>query len=207
MDKREYICRRALKMLHSGDVVNLGIGMPTGIIPLLTDDMDICVFSENGIIGLGGDSGGIWDRDAIDAGGVMAPIRHDGACLDIPTSMGLLRGGHIDAAILGAYEVDQEGNLANWTIPGKIASGMGGAMDISVGAAKLIVVTEHCDKSGTSKILKKCRLPLTCAACVDYIVTEMAVFHKTGQGLVLEEIAPGYTIEDIINNTEADVLL
>ena len=143
----------------------------------------------------------------VNAGGQPASILAGGCTFDSCMSFGLIRGGHVNATVLGALEVDQEGNLANWIIPGKKVPGMGGGMDLVAGANQVIVTMEHCTKSGAPKILKHCSLPLTAAHEVDYIVTELCVLHYNGQGLVLEELAPGVTVEEVRAKTEADLMI
>ena len=147
------------------------------------------------------------DFDCIDAGGQPASIIPGGSVYDNEASFMFIRGGHIDAAVLGTLQVDQEGSIANWTIPGKLVPGMGGAMDLCAGVKKIIVATDHCEKNGQSKILKKCTLPLTGYQCVTDIVTERCYFEVTPEGLVLREVAPGYTVEDILACTDADVIV
>lgn len=147
------------------------------------------------------------DIDVIDAGGQPASVIKGGSVYDHEMSFAFIRGGHIDAAVLGTLQVDQEGNIANWTIPGKMVPGMGGAMDLCAGVKKIIVATDHCEKSGKSKILKKCTLPLTGVHCVTDIVTERCYFEVTKDGLVLRELAEGYSVEDILACTEADVIV
>ena len=143
----------------------------------------------------------------VNAGGQPASIVDGGCTFDSCMSFGLIRGGHVDATVLGALEVDQEGNLANWIIPGKKVPGMGGGMDLVAGANLVIVTMEHCTKSGAPKILKHCSLPLTAAHEVDYIVTELCVLHYNGQGLVLEELAPGVTVEEVVSKTQAELII
>ena len=208
MEKSEikgYIAKRVAKELKDGDVVNLGIGLPTLVPNYLPEGVHVTLQSENGIIGTGtlNDS----NRDPLyvtDAGGSPAAVALGGAFIDSATSFGLIRGGHVDATVLGTLQVDQEGNIANWIVPGKVVPGMGGAMDLCAGVKKIVVATDHCEKSGSSKIMKKCTLPLTGAKCVTDIVTERCYFQVTPNGLVLKELAPGYTVEDIRACTEAD---
>lgn len=207
MDKREYIARRAIQFFHEGDMVNLGIGMPTSIIDYLPPNLDIWIESENGIIGIDSRTVGQTDPNLVDANGNPAALRPGGCCFDSFTGFGLVRGGHLDVTVLGAFEVDQKGNLANWSVPGKITVGMGGAMDLVCGARTVLVLTEHCDKEGKPKIVKECNLPLTAVGEVDYIITELCVLHRTSAGLELEELAPGITVEDVFAHTEADILL
>ena len=206
---RDIIAYRTARFFKDGDLVNLGIGMPTQCMNYIPEGIDVWIESENGVIGLTGapDKGQDFDPNIVDASGAVSLMRPGGCCFDSFTSFGLIRGGHVAITVLGAYEVDQEGNLANWTVPGKTVAGMGGAMDLVTGAQKVIVMTEHCDKRGNPKILKKCTLPLTAAGEVDYIVTELCVLHRTEEGLVLEELALGVTIEEVISKTDADLII
>ena len=208
MQGRELIVSRAARFFRDGDLVNLGIGMPTQVANYLPDGVEIQLQSENGFIGIGPTpTAEDWDHDGVNAGGQPASIVDGGCTFDSCMSFGLIRGGHVDATVLGALEVDQEGNLANWIIPGKKVPGMGGGMDLVAGANLVIVTMEHCTKSGGPKILKKCSLPLTAAHEVDYIVTELCVLHYNGQGLVLEELAPGVTVEEVVSKTEAELII
>lgn len=208
MQGRELIVSRAAKFFRDGDLVNLGIGMPTQVANYLPDGVEIQLQSENGFIGIGptpdGDS---WDHDMVNAGGQPVSILSGGCTFDSCMSFGLIRGGHVNATVLGALEVDQEGNLANWIIPGKKVPGMGGGMDLVAGANQVIVTMEHCTKMGEPKILKHCTLPLTAAHEVDYIITELCVLHYNGDGLVLEELAPGVTVEEVLSKTEAELII
>lgn len=208
MQGRELIVSRAARFFHDGDLVNLGIGMPTQVANYVPEDVHIQFQSENGFIGIGATpSPEEWDRDVVNAGGQPAAILPGGCTFDSCMSFGLIRGGHVNVTVLGALEVDQEGNLANWIIPGKKVPGMGGGMDLVTGAKLVIVTMEHNAKSGAPKILKHCTLPLTAAHKVDYIVTELCVLHYNGQALVLEELAPGVTVEDILAVTEAELII
>ena len=208
MQGRELIVSRAARFFRDGDLVNLGIGMPTQVANYLPDGVEIQLQSENGFIGIGPTPAeDAWDHDVVNAGGQPASIVDGGCTFDSCMSFGLIRGGHVDATVLGALEVDQEGNLANWIIPGKKVPGMGGGMDLVAGANLVIVTMEHCTKSGGPKILKKCSLPLTAAHEVDYIVTELCVLHYNGQGLVLEELAPGVTVDEVVSKTEAELII
>ena len=208
MQGRELIVSRAARFFRDGDLVNLGIGMPTQVANYLPEGVEIQLQSENGFIGIGPTPAPeAWDHDVVNAGGQPASILPGGCTFDSCTSFGLIRGGHVDATVLGALEVDQEGNLANWIIPGKKVPGMGGGMDLVAGANKVIVTMEHCTKSGAPKILKRCTLPLTAAHEVDYIVTELCVLHYNGRGLVLEELAPGVTVEEVVSKTEAELII
>lgn len=207
MDKKqikEFIAKRVAQELKDGDVINLGIGLPTLVANYVPEDMDVTFQSENGFVGLGpAPEEGKEDKDIVNAGGQYVTIKEGGMFFDSATSFGIIRGGHVDATVLGALQVDQKGNLANWMIPGKMVPGMGGAMDLVVGAKKVIVAMEHTVK-GNPKILKECNLPLTAAGEVDLIITEMGVMEVTDNGLVLTEINPEYTVEDVKNATEAE---
>lgn len=207
MDKtqiRETIARRAALELKDGDVVNLGIGLPTMIPSFLPAGVHVMLQSENGMIGMGpapeeGKEEAIWTN----AGGGYITAVPGAATFDSATSFALIRGGHVDVSILGALEVDEEGDLANWIIPGKMAPGMGGAMDLLDGTKKVILAMEHTAK-GRAKILKKCRLPLTAKGQVNLIITEMCVMEvRKGKGLVVTELNPAFTKDDVIANTEA----
>ena len=210
MDKaqiKSFIAARVAKELKDGDVVNLGIGIPTMVPGFLPEGVRVTLHAENGIIG----AGVVTDenRDAIhvvDAGGQPAAASAMGCFIDSATSFGLVRGGHVDATILGGLEVDEEGSLSNWIIPGKKMPGMGGAMDLLVGAKKVIVAMEHTAK-GNPKILKKCRLPYTAVHCVSMIITEMCVIQCTKEGLVLTEYNPEFTVEQIQAATEATLII
>lgn len=207
MDKKElqaFIARRVAKELKDGDVVNLGIGLPTLVANYVPEGIEVVFQSENGFVGLGAaPEAGQEDDDLVNAGGAHVTIIPGGAFFDSSTSFALIRGGHVDITVLGALQVDQEGNLANWKIPGKMVPGMGGAMDLVVGAKKVIISMEHTAR-GNPKILKKCNLPLTAKGQVDMIITEMGVFEFTEEGLILSEINPEFTVEDIQAVTEAD---
>ena len=209
MNNREFIARRTAKFFKDGDLVNLGIGMPTLCTQFIPEGVDVWIESENGVIGLNGvpGEGEKGDWDIVDASGTVSTMRTGGACFSSFESFGLIRGGHVAISILGAYEVDEEGNLANWTVPGKTTAGMGGAMDLVSGAKCVIVMTEHCDRAGNPKIVKKCTLPLTAANEVDYVVTELCVLHRTDEGLVLEELAPNVTKEEVIAKTGATLII
>lgn len=204
---RELIVKRVAQELKDGDVVNLGIGMPTLVANYIPEDMDVTFQSENGFLGLGpAPEEGKEDKHLVNAGGQPVTIKPGGMFFDSATSFAIIRGGHVDVTVLGALQVDEEGNLANWMIPGKMVPGMGGAMDLVVGAKRVIVAMEHTAK-GAHKILKKCQLPLTAAKQVNTIITEMGVMEVTNEGIVLTEIAEGYTVEDVQAATEAKLII
>lgn len=204
MEARERIVQRVAKELKDGDIVNLGIGMPTKVANYIEEDVEVIFQSENGFIGMSGvPEAGKEDPDLVNAGGMHVTVKKGAAFFDSATSFAIIRGGHVDATVLGALQVDQQGNLANWMIPGKMVPGMGGAMDLVVGAKKVIVAMEHTAK-GSPKILKECQLPLTAENEVDLIVTEMGVFEVTKQGLILKERAKEVSLEEIKELTEAE---
>ncbi len=208
MDKREIIARRVAREFRDGDVVNLGIGMPTMVANFIPEDISVILQSENGLLGLGPRAEGeSINENIIDAGGGYVTVLKGASFFDSSFSFSIIRGGHVDATVLGALEVDQEGNLASWMVPGKKVTGMGGAMDLVVGARKVIISMEHLNKKGEPKILKHCRLPLTAMKQVNLIVTEMAVMQVIpGVGLEVLEIAPGIDRNDLMNATEAELI-
>lgn len=210
MDKNEirtFIARRAAQELHDGDVVNLGIGLPTLIPNFLPEGVKVILQSENGMIGMGPTPAeGTEDPWMINAGGGFITAVPGAATFDSATSFGIIRGGHVDVSVLGAMQVDEEGDLANWMIPGKKTPGMGGAMDLLVGAKKVILAMEHTAK-GNPKILKKCTLPLTAKGQVNMIITEMGVMEITPKGIVLTEINPEFTVADVQAATEATLII
>ncbi len=210
MDRSEikpYIAKRVAKEIHDGDVVNLGIGLPTMVPDYVDPSIKITLQSENGFIGLAAaDPEADGAAYIVNAGGQPAGIEKDGMFFDSTTSFSIIRGGHVDATVLGSLQVDEHGNIANWIIPGKMVPGMGGAMDLVVGARKVIVAMEHTQK-GAAKILKNCTLPLTAKGQVNLIVTEMAVIEVTPEGLVLTEYNPEFSVEDIQAATEATLIV
>ena len=206
--KKALIGKRIAQELKDGDFVNLGIGLPTEVANHIPPDIKIFFQSENGIMGVGpAPAPGDEDRDLINAGGGFITAIKGASYFDTCMSFAIIRGGHIDMTVLGALQVDQEGNLANWMIPGKLIPGMGGAMDLVTGSRKVVIAMEHCDKNGNSKVLKKCTLPLTAKNKVNLIVTDKAVLVVTPQGLLLKEIAQGLTVQDVVACTEADLII
>lgn len=201
MNAKELIARRVALELNDGDVVNLGIGLPTQVVNYLPDGVNITLQSENGFLGLGPVTEP--NPNLVNAGGQLCGIMPGAAMFDSAFSFALIRGGHVDACVLGGLEVDQDANLANWMVPGKMVPGMGGAMDLVTGSRKVIIAMEHCAKDGSSKILKKCTLPLTAKNKVHVIVTELAVFKFRNGTLYLEEHAEGVDVATIIAKTEA----
>ncbi|MEG0517679.1 MAG: 3-oxoacid CoA-transferase subunit B [Bacteroidales bacterium] len=210
MDKnqiREFIAKRAALEIKDGDVVNLGIGLPTLIPNYLPAGVSVTLQSENGLLGMGPEPAqGCEDPHFVNAGGGFITSQSGACSFDSATSFGIIRGGHVNVTFLGALEVDEKGDLANWMIPGKKTPGMGGAMDLLVGAKKVILTMEHTAK-GAHKILKKCKLPLTAAGQVNMIITEMGVMEITPQGIVLTEINPEFTIEQVQQATEAQLII
>lgn len=211
MEKSEikaFIAKRVAKELKDGDVVNLGIGIPDLVPNFLPEGVHVTLQAEIGIVGSAG-AGAYHDEDffhVINASGKPADYAPGGAFVDSSTSFGLIRGGHVQATILGGLQVDAEGSLANWIIPGKKMPGMGGAMDLLVGAEKVIVAMEHTAK-GNPKILKKCTLPYTAVHCITKIITEMGVMEVTPEGLLLTEINPEFTVEEVQAATEAELII
>ncbi|HHQ6549188.1 TPA: CoA transferase subunit B [Serratia fonticola] len=202
MNAKELIARRVALELHDGDIVNLGIGLPTQVVNYLPTDIHITLQSENGFLGLAPVTEA--HPNLVNAGGQPCGILPGGAAFDSAFSFALIRGGHVDVSVLGGLQVDQQANLANWMVPGKMVPGMGGAMDLVTGARRVIIAMEHCAKDGSAKILQHCSLPLTAKNKVSMVVTELAVFSFEQGKLVLKEHAPGVTLETIQAKTEAE---
>jgi len=206
-DVKNIIAARAAMELRDGDVVNLGIGIPTLVVNFLPPDIHIVLHSENGIMGMGPTpSPGEANPDIVNAGGQPVTVTTGAMFFDSAVSFGIIRGGHVDATIIGALEVDEKGSIANWIVPGKSIPGMGGAMDLMVAAKKVIVAMTHTNK-GEPKILKNCTLPYGALDAVDMIITEMGVMEITPDGIVLTELHPDYTIGQIQAATEAKLII
>ena len=209
MDKKDMIAKRIAQELSPGDFVNLGIGIPTLVAKYIDPKSNVHFHSENGFTHAGPivtDPAKI-DKELINASDQFVEILPGGSFFDSATSFGIIRGGHLDSTILGGLQVDSEGNLANWKVPGAVTVGVGGGMDLVSGDLKVIVAMEHASKEGVSKIVKKCDIPLTGLKCVNLIVTDLAVIEVTAKGLVLKETAPGVSIEQVLAATEADLIL
>ncbi len=204
-DARMAMAQAVLDELNPGEVVNLGIGIPTLVADLISPESGIIMHTENGMLGVGPApaSGGALDYP-VNAGKIPVTALPGSSYFDSAASFGMIRGGHVDVAVMGGLEVDQDGNLANWAVPGKPLLGVGGAMDLATGAKRLIVTMTHCDRDGNSKFRKQCTLPLTAKGVVDVLVTDRAVFHFTDNGIVLTKVLQGYTKEDIAASTGAD---
>ncbi len=206
-DLKARIAKRAAKEFRDGDVANLGIGLPTMVANYLPEGVHITLHSENGFTGLAGAAEkGSEDVDVINSGGAYVTYIPSGNFFGSEESFSIIRGGHVDATVLGAMEVDEHGNLANWIVPGKMVAGMGGAMDLVVGAKKVIIAMLHTQK-GAHKILKECTLPYTALNVVDMIITEMGVMEVTEKGIMLTELHPDFTLEDIQAATGCELII
>ncbi|NLB29794.1 MAG: CoA transferase subunit B [Clostridiales bacterium] len=207
MDTKNFIAKRVAKELRDGDIVNLGIGLPTLVANHVPEGVNIILHAENGILGSGSAAApGEGDPDITNAGGFPITVKPGASFFNSSTSFAIIRGGHVDVTILGALQVDSKGNLSNWMIPDKKVPGMGGAMDLVVGAKRVIIAMEHTAK-GSPKIFEKCTYPLTAVHVVHQIITEMGVIDVTDEGLVLSELAPGLTPGDVQAQTEAKLIL
>lgn len=204
---KEIIAYRVAQELKDGDVINLGIGLPTLVANYIPEGIDVTIQSENGILGMDRVANeGEEDKDVINSGGAHVLVTPGACYFDSSMSFGIIRGGHVDVTVLGALQVDEHGNLASHMVPGKMVPGMGGAMDLVVGAKEVVIATTHTQK-GVAKILKKITLPATAIKCVDKIVTELCVIEVTDKGLVLTEVAPGVTAEEVQAQTEATLIV
>ncbi|MBP2297749.1 3-oxoacid CoA-transferase subunit B [Azospirillum picis] len=206
MDEKTLIAKRVALELMDGDLVNLGIGLPTLVARYVPAGRHVFFQSENGIIGMSGPITGAENHDLTDAGGSPISALPGAASFDSALSFGLIRGGHLDVTVLGGLQVDREGRLANWMVPGKMVPGMGGAMDLVTGARRVIVAMQHSAK-GEAKIVERCALPLTSVRRVDLVVTDLAVIEPTDAGLVLKETAPGVTVEQVLANTGCELII
>ena len=231
LNSREIIARNIATMLRDGDFVNLGVGIPTMVGNFIPEGMEVIFHGENGTAGLKEELAvkGIYEteesllafqrshrgdrpayeeghKDLVNASGIYSTLIKGACCFDSIISFAIARGGHLDMTVLGGMQVDEQGNLANWKVPGKREGGMGGAMDLVAGTKKVVIAMEHCDRNGNPKILKKCTLPLTGAACVTNVVTELCMIDVTGEGLLVTAMAPGLTKEELQAKTEASLL-
>lgn len=206
-DIKSIIAARVAKELKDGDVVNLGIGLPTMVASFIPEGIDVTFQSENGFLRLGpAPAPGNEDMDLVNAGAQYVTVKQGASFFDSATSFGIIRGGHVDATILGSLEVDEHGNLANWIVPGKMVPGMGGAMDLVVGAKKVIIAMKHTNK-GKHKILEECSLPYTAVGVVNMIITEMGVMEITPEGVLLKELHPDYTVKEIQQATGCKLII
>jgi acetate CoA/acetoacetate CoA-transferase beta subunit len=205
-DMKEIIAQRGAQELRDGQIINLGIGVPTLVTNYVPENIDVVIHSENGIVGVGPAPDKFCDdNDRANAGGIPITLVPGGSYFSSSASFSMIRGGHVDMTFLGTFQVDGEGNIASYEVPGKLVAGMGGAMDLLAGAKVINVLTEHCSKDGSTKLLKRCTYPLTGAGAADCIITERAVFRRyPDKGMVLEEVARGYTLDDIAACTEME---
>lgn len=208
MNAKEIIARRIAKEFADGDVVNLGFGIPNLSARYLPEDVNVTLQAENGALRFGAPpTAETLNPDYSNSGGMPLTLQKGASTFSMPTSFAIIRGGHVDVTVLGALEVDQSGNIANWMVPGVLAPGMGGAMDLLVGAKKVIASLQHVDKKGESKVLKQCTLPLSAPNCLDKIITNLAVFEFQEGKLLLMETAPGVTVEDVIAATDGEIIV
>lgn len=204
----EIILRRAAHEIEDGMLVNLGIGLPTQLPGFLPAGLDVYFHSENGFVGMGPPlTDGTPDHHVVDAGGRAVTLRPGAACFDSVLSFGLIRGQHLDLAVLGAFQVAVNGDLANWKIPGKLTPGMGGAMELAQKARKVVVLSRHSDKLGRAKLVAHCDLPLTAAGCVDTLITERAVFRRRGDKLQLSSVHPTDTADSVLQSIDAEIAI
>lgn len=204
----EKIVKRAAQEISAGEIINLGIGLPTMLIKYLPDDLDVLIHSENGVLGA-------WKQaprdlaqpQLIDAGGNYITMRSGGSVFDSAVSFAIIRRSKLDMSMMGAFEVDQKGNLANWKIPGRFSPGIGGAMELAQKTSRVVVLCTHTDKAGNPKILKSCKLPLTAANCVSRIITDKAVMDVTDDGLVLREMSEDITLDELLSQTDAELII
>ncbi|MFQ5380560.1 MAG: 3-oxoacid CoA-transferase subunit B [Dehalococcoidia bacterium] len=204
---RELMALRVARELPAGGVVNLGIGLPTLVANFVPEDAGVMFQAENGILGYGGIVEDDFDSDLINAGGQPVSLKPGASFFDSAASFAMIRGGHVDVAVLGGLQVSGRGDLANWYVPERGGGSVGGAMDLAAGAKRLVVVMQHTTKDGSPRILKECSYPLTAAGCVDLIVTDLAVIEVTGDGLALREVAPGVAPEEVQALTEPDLVM
>ncbi|MCY3645713.1 MAG: 3-oxoacid CoA-transferase subunit B [Chloroflexi bacterium] len=200
---RELVAMRVAQELAPGSTVNLGVGMPTLVAAFAPPDANILLQSENGILGYGGFSEEAYDQDLVNAGGQPITLNPGASFFDSAASFAMIRGGHIDTAVLGGLQVSERGDLANWSVPERGGGSIGGAMDLAVGARRLIVAMEHTTKDGRPRILRECTYPLTARGCVDLIVTDLAVVEVGPEGLMLREVAPGWAPGEVVTLTDA----
>ncbi|MDN6297759.1 MAG: CoA transferase subunit B [Halomonas sp.] len=205
---REQMAQRVARELEDGFYVNLGIGIPTLVANYVPDDIEVMLQSENGVLGMGRyPTEDELDPDMINAGKETVTVRTGGSIIDSAESFAMIRGGHVDLTVLGAFEIDVNGNIASWMIPGKLVKGMGGAMDLVAGADNIIVTMTHASKSGESKLLPECTLPLTGAGCIKRVLTDLAYLEVTNGAFVLKERAPGVSVEEIAKKTAGNIVI
>lgn len=208
MKAKEVIARRVALEFHDGDVVNLGFGIPNASADYIPEGVNVILQAENGALRFGETPGKHnYHPNTANSGGAPITLMPGASTFDIQTSFAIIRGGHVDATVLGALEVSQDASIANWIIPGKFAPGMGGAMDLLVGAKRVIVALQHTDKNGESKILKECSLPLSAKGVVSMVITDLAVFEFQDGKYLLKEVAPGVTVEEVVEKTAGDVIV